>query len=185
MSRVPWTVRTERRGRIEVDALDEWPSHQRGETFTTQLYIYAERGAAVGGLSPGADLGGTDGGTFGTTGGFTFPGVEDSDQRAIRYRRLRQFADFAGAFATGETAVNQPWFREQLPAEAPVDSLVVGLEPPADLGRDHPGVWALVQSVTDQTPPSESRYILEFELVTLAELTEYTDHAAVKAALSA
>ena len=73
-----------------------------------------------------------------------------------RYRQLWPFVDVnqsdAVRFGTGDDGT--PWFRERLPDEAPVESLLVGVEPGADIIDDR-GFWGLLTGLDDQSDPVE------------------------------
>jgi hypothetical protein len=117
---------------------------------------------------------------------FSFePSVAPGD--ADDYRAARQFLDWAGANATG-TAVNSvPWYREQLPPRADIDSTLVALVPSADLqdGNRVRGVWGVITGGEDGTLPSLTGYEVTFEVFVLAEYDEYADRAAVKSEFEA
>jgi len=96
---------------------------------------------------------------------------------------LQEYAEFAGAYATLELLTNELKFREQLPSDAPRDSLVVGVRPASDLrDRDVPAVWGLVDDVRDAREPVLSEKRIEITVRILAPFDEYTDLSAVETA---
>jgi len=63
---------------------------------------------------------------------------------------LEQYDRVAGDFAAIETLTNGQKFREQLPDNGAVNSLVVGIEPADELqSRSIPGLWGLIVDITD------------------------------------
>lgn len=99
------------------------------------------------------------------------------------YESLRDYLDYAGASATGETVTHVPWYREQLPGRASVDSEVVAIIPSTDI--DLPGLWGLIVGGEDQTNAPMTNHVIVLDLFVLAEFSEYADHAAVEQDLSA
>lgn len=191
MPDVHWTVQTKNNGVIIADAmLGELPSYTRGDrTTVTLLFDGSTFGArsATGftfGNDPVTNNGGTDtAATWGGANGATYGGVVDDETE--RYRQLRDFGDYAGAAATGTSQTHVPWYREQLPSSAPVDSEVVALEPAPAIADTVPGFWGLIVDVTDETRPTLTGHTLALELVVLAERGEYADHTALENDLAA
>jgi len=96
---------------------------------------------------------------------------------------LQEFAEFAGAYVSSETLTNELKYREQLPADAPRQSLVVGIRPAAGLrDRDVPAVWGLVDDVRDARDPVLSERRIEISVRILAPFDDYPDLSAVEAA---
>jgi len=94
---------------------------------------------------------------------------------------FQQYADHAGAFSTLETLDNTQRFREQIPANADVDSILLGFEPSNTLRqRGINGVWGLVTSGSDTRPRALSDTRFEVEVRVLAEYQDYTDRSALK-----
>jgi hypothetical protein len=89
---------------------------------------------------------------------------------------LNELGEWAGSHATLETVDNVVRFRSQLPPEAGIESLAVGVEPPDDLqDRNVVGAWGLVDAVEDQrdTTFSTNRYRLTIRV--LAPYPAYQD----------
>lgn len=64
---------------------------------------------------------------------------------------LNELGEWAGSFATLETINNVLRYRSQLPPEAGIESLVVGIEPPESLqDKNVVGAWGLIDSIQDQ-----------------------------------
>jgi len=102
------------------------------------------------------------------------------------YSGMLEYLDFADAADYGLTEANVPWYREQLPARADVDSLVVQLEPSSDLSSyDVPGFWGLVVGGDDSRETTLSQERLVLELFVLADAGQYTDHADIESDLAA
>lgn len=103
---------------------------------------------------------------------------------ASRWGDLEVYGDYAGHASTGLGLNTVPHFNDQLDADAPITSLVVGLEPgpkPERLGRL--GFWGVLVGVDDGTNAQTTRHELAFELWTLAKFEEYDSVEAVKADL--
>jgi hypothetical protein len=99
---------------------------------------------------------------------------------------MLDYLDFADAADYGLTEANVPWYREQLPARADVDSLVVQLEPSTELSSyDVPGFWGLVTGGDDSRETTLSQERLVLELFVLADSDQYTDHTAIETDLAA
>jgi len=102
------------------------------------------------------------------------------------YSGMLEYLDWADAADYGLTEVNVPWYREQLPARAAVDSLVVQLEPSTELSSyDVPGFWGLVTGGDDSRETTLSQERLVLELVVLADADQYTDHTDIENDLAA
>ncbi|WP_323192423.1 hypothetical protein [Halostella sp. PRR32] len=110
---------------------------------------------------------------------------ETPDDYRQRYDSLRAFADYANdddAVATGLDDRGRPWFRERVPSDAPVDSLLVEVTPNHRIPDVEP-FWAVIVSIEDQsTPPTDYRQ-LDFEFFILGTVAEYGTEAAVRDAL--
>lgn len=81
------------------------------------------------------------------------------------YTALRDYARYAeGHVDTGTGDNGRPWYRENLPSQAQVSSIVVAVEPGADIrstyGNIIRGVWC---AVTDATDPNRLPEALDFE----------------------
>ena len=100
-----------------------------------------------------------------------------------RYRDLRVYLAYQSEDVLDYgTSGGTPWFREQLPATSPVGSLVVPIEPGADV-IDAIGLWGLVVDGTDNSEPIADLRQLELKVFVLGERGDYADRAAVKSAL--
>jgi len=96
---------------------------------------------------------------------------------------LQEYGEYAGAYATVDLLNNQLKYREQLPASAPRQSLVVGIRPATDLrNRDVPAVWGLVDDVRDAREPVLAERRIEITVRILAPFADYTDLDAVETA---
>lgn len=166
---------------VEIFAQGEntdMPEYTRGDTVSLEFVFWADsrysaaNGATYGGTT-GFTYGGGTGAQYGIAGATQFLGHID------RYEALREFGDYAGA-AQAETALNgDVWFTEFIAADAPVDSLVLALEPGVELTAT-PGIWGLVESVDDATVYPESVAYLSMTVTVLAELTEYDSRTAME-----
>jgi hypothetical protein len=170
---ISWRIRTEAFGDVISDALlDEVPEYRRGES---RSFTFA--------FDPGTYSIGSGGFRYGNAlwGGEVYDGGT-GDGAFDRYRAAREYLDWAGANATGTTITSVPWYREQLPSRADIDSTLVALVPSVDLRDEHrvPGLWGVITGGSDGTLPSLTGFEVTLEVFVLAELREYDDRAAVK-----
>lgn len=101
-----------------------------------------------------------------------------------RYLSVRDYAKYAGTATTGRTDGGGVYYQEDVDPAAPVDSLVVPIEPsPSDTGGPFEGIWALVTGYTDENR-LPNRYTLAVDVAYLGDRSEYTDRAAVESALA-
>lgn len=109
--------------------------------------------------------------------------------KAERWSRLDDYATHAGKVTTRADIDNVQSYTDQLPADAPIASLLVGIEPAGDLsGEPFDGVWAVVVGATDartgRTGPIREPGTWHFTLDVYV-LAPYSDHADVAAARAA
>lgn len=98
---------------------------------------------------------------------------------------MQDYADHAGAFATNVTLNNTQKYREQIPTDADVDSIMIGLEPSDNLkSRGVNGIWGLVTGGSDLRTPALTNPIYSVDIQILAEFSDYDNHAAVESDLS-
>lgn len=118
---------------------------------------------------------------------FTFSQLPIEEQLAYRDRHddLRDYELVTGAYATGEDVNHRPWFREQHNRDG--RTAVVGVIPPDSAAEDGSarGLWGLVDAIEDRTDVAQTRWALGFEVLFLAEHSEYADADAVKRDLEA
>ena len=97
--------------------------------------------------------------TSGSAGGF-------SD--LIKYDR------HAGSYSLTGTLDNTQRYKERLPSNANINSLVVGLEPSTSLeNRSVTGKWGLISNVTDNRTRALTNPVLSLEIDILADYSEY------------
>lgn len=104
-----------------------------------------------------------------------------------RFKTLRRYQNYAGAFALHDLASGRVAFTEihSAPAGAiPNDTLLVALRPPADT-RIGLGGWFLVAGYTDSTTLPSALCQSAFELTFVAPLSRYPGLAAARADLEA
>ena len=105
-----------------------------------------------------------------------------------RYERLVPFTDINHDAATrrGTSDDGVPWFRERYPDDAPVESVLVGVEPGEDV-IDARGWWGLLVGLDDQSAPKDEtggRRLLQAEWFVLAPFEAFDDHDAVRQAFA-
>ena len=86
-----------------------------------------------------------------------------------RYQSIRADCEVAGAFVSGMTERNQPWYRERVRRDTNASPLVK-LEPVEDAGGGAlvPGVWGLVDSYDDDTVVAGNDFALAVDILVLA-----------------
>jgi hypothetical protein len=98
--------------------------------------------------------------TSGTAGGFA---------NLIDYDR------HAGSYSLNETLNNTQRYKERLPSNANISSLVVGIEPAGELqNKEVQGKWGLISNVTDNRTRALTNPVLTLEIDILADYTEYS-----------
>lgn len=122
--------------------------------------------------------------TAGESGDFPFVLVEDTTEhspwqtdwsgeetadRLDRYETLRRLGRHAGAYTIMTTPNNRVRYTETSPASAP--SLLVALAPTYDTSV--PGVWGLVDEVTDDTTLPEAVCQIDLSVTILAPLDAF------------
>lgn len=97
--------------------------------------------------------------TSGSAGGFA---------DLIRYDR------HAGSYTLSGTLNNTQRYKERLPTNANINSLVVGLEPATELQNNEiQGKWGLISNVTDSRTRALTNPVLTLEIDILADYNEY------------
>lgn len=93
---------------------------------------------------------------------------------------LKKYDEWAGKFSTLEMLNGVEKYREQFPTTEPIGSLLLGIEPNADLQNSYvDGVWGLVTNIEDSRPPPLNTGLVSIEVQILAEYSDYADHNAV------
>lgn len=101
-----------------------------------------------------------------------------SEDHIVRYEKLREYGDYAGSMTVNKSINGVPNYSERVPADAPVDSLVLDFQP----GSSHtslPGFWGIVKRMSDPSRYPEDMAVLEVQVVVLAELSEYSTRSDV------
>ena len=151
----------------------DWLIHLREAGETADTEVKPNRLAPI---YPSLQRGGRVRLTFG------FEGDEIPNTSYItRYETVRQLLDHTNAVTWGVDADGIPWYEEDLPPTASLDSNIIKLAPESqpDFVR---GMWALAVEGEDLT-----RFVadanLRFDLVMLAEDTEYATREELEAAI--
>lgn len=97
---------------------------------------------------------------------------------------LQRYQDHAGSFATQETLNNARRYRLGIPSGIDITSLVLGIEPSQTLqDNDVPGIWGLVESVSDPRRQALSDERVTVQLLVLDRFSAYTDHTDIQNSL--
>jgi hypothetical protein len=101
-----------------------------------------------------------------------------------RFRTLRQYQNFAGAFALHELSSGRVAFTETHAAssELPGGTLLVALRPPTDTDIGQGG-WFVVSACEDSTTLPSALCQLDFELTFVAPLDAYQNTEGARRAL--
>lgn len=175
-----WRIETAGTADIFADALlDEMPEYRRGESRSFTFSFRTDRyTTSSGGFRYGAAQWGTA----------TYSGTTATGSGALaRYVTARELLEYAGAVATGTDIDSVPYYREQLPTRATIDSALVGLVPSADLRAtpDVRGVWGVVVGGEDGSREALSSFELTLEVFILAEYDDYNGREAVETEFTA
>lgn len=164
---------------ITIDGiLSEYPDRTRGETTDVSIEITRRSGNRSG---TGGQWSGTEGFQWSGEYGAAYPGTTVAAAED-RFDRLIAYADYADAVNYDINRQRLASYREHVPSRAPVNSLVVGLEPADDL-RDQGivGVWGLVVAGDAPMRRFGDRARVDLEIFVLDEYQEWDDLAAVAA----
>jgi len=190
MDDIYWTVHTESTNSpFYVNALTaEWPNHTITGTARIRLWINDEGTLVV-------ESGETYTVESGTTEFFEAIDVDGTlivngtlivESEENRFETLAQYGDYAGQSVVERTINHVPWFVEQLPSDARVDSIVMGFEPSQTLkDRNVRGLWGILEGFTDERNSPLTNHQVEYQISVLDEFAEYADVSAVKTALEA
>jgi len=186
MTRVEWRFAATRDdGGILVNAINaDMPELYPGASMTLELEYWDDRNTdAVD--EPGMTFGGASGGTFGGDDGGTYGGATGHLRgHRIRYRETREYCRYAGRAATNQTIDGTVKYRERLPDDATVPSIVVALKPSGYLSaRQTPGLWVLLDSYDDPTDNIPDIARIEAEVTFLATTHQYPTKTALEAEL--
>lgn len=100
------------------------------------------------------------------------------------YDTLLEYGGVSGKYTLSETLNSTQRYKERLPSGFIADTLLIGVEPSADLQTEHiEGVWGLISNVTDARPSALSINRITIEVDILAELEQYDNHTAVENSL--
>jgi len=114
---------------------------------------------------------------------FNYEGPDARLPYRAHYEAILAYLDYAGESIVryGRTDRGEPWYRERLPANAPVESLVVPIEAPDDSDADR-SLWGIIVDGEDQSDPVADLYRIDLSVVVLAPRSAFDDRAAVAAA---
>lgn len=111
-----------------------------------------------------------------------YPRPSASQSQATAYERLTAFAVDAGRFATVTTEQSTLRFDERLPPSARVSTLLVKIEPGADI-EGAPTLWGLVDSIDDQTQRRGGRVRVDMNVLVLSDVGEHSDESSLRSDL--
>lgn len=166
-----WTFDPDRGdGGIAVNKVsDDMPEYRPGKTYSMSMMFWDE--ASIDGGSAGGTLGGSNGFTLGGSAGATLSGA-DLSGHLRRYTAVREYGDYAGRYATVQGLDGTVNVADRTPDSAPVNSIIVALEP----GRDHverPGLWVALDDLEDDTWNPQDMAKLSARVTVLARRDDY------------
>jgi hypothetical protein len=87
-----------------------------------------------------------------------------------------EYAEWAGSFTSMEMLDNVERYRVQLPDSLTIDSLLWGIQPSQSIrDRGQPGVWGLVDSVSNERPQSLSTNRFSVDVFVLGRYNDFAD----------
>lgn len=100
------------------------------------------------------------------------------------FERVIEHDRHAGSYSLTGTLGNAQRYKERLPANPNISSLVVGLEPATQLqDKRIIGKWGLIRNITDNRTRALTNPVVSLEIDILADYPEYSDVADVQSAL--
>jgi hypothetical protein len=97
---------------------------------------------------------------------------------------VAELFEWAGKYTTLETLDSTVKYREQIPADLAIDSLVLGIEPATALQeQDVRGVWGIVDGITDTRNSALTTDRYQFDVLVLGRYNAFTDYADVQTTL--
>jgi len=94
---------------------------------------------------------------------------------------LNDYQEWAGSYQTQTSINGVTAFKNQLPSNETISSLVWGIEPSSDLTADNVvGVWGLVDNIQDNRPQATTTNRHTVDIRVLAEFDEYSDITALE-----
>lgn len=199
-----WTIHTSDTTQILADHTQSAPSESntitRGETATyvfgnVQKTLTVESGTTYtipSGETERYDLvivngtleinGTLETDTIEVNGSVTGSGTLDvNDQYAFELADVEPYSTYSGKFSINETLGSQQPYNELIPSSATIDTLLIGIEPTADLkNKTIEGYWGLIENITDNRNRPLSNSAVEIQIRVLAPYDEYADHSAVQ-----
>jgi len=104
-----------------------------------------------------------------------------TDKAVEPFADIVAFDRHAGSYSINNTLNNQQRYRERLPANPNISSLVVGIEPNKSIQtEDITGVWGLIGNISDARNRPLSDSLIRVEIDILAAFAEYSDVTNVK-----
>lgn len=173
-----WKIHTKSGTKYADSIVADWPALTIGERATIVVHFDPLGDLSLSGsdthtVSAG-DVEAYDSVTVADSATLTVNGELYVGDEQDRFAELEAFTDYAGQAAQGVGLNNVPWFREQLPADARVPSIVLGFEPAQALqDRGVRGFWGLLVGGRDRRNSVLSRHDLALECIVLADFGEY------------
>lgn len=187
-SEVYWIIYTETNEFIVNAITQDWPELQINDRTSIQLGIWTDGDLVV-------DSGETytvESGTAEFYDSVTVNGTLNVNGELVvgtaneRYNEIAQYVDYGGQATVESSASNVPWYIEQLPSDARVNSIVMGFEPSSTLkSRGINGFWGILEGGSDERNNTLTNHQLSLELTEFNRYSQYGSKDAVATDLEA
>lgn len=104
-----------------------------------------------------------------------------TDSLQTRYEAARDYLDYGGRVTVTQAINGTPHFRERIPSDADVDSIVVDLVPQTSADWNYtPGFWAVITGGDDVSQYVDDFARLDVQMTVIAKADDYADRTALK-----
>jgi len=109
-------------------------------------------------------------------------GVLDVNEKyAFGLDDVSRYSPYTGDYTITETIISTQKYTEQIDPNAPITTLLVGINPDTSLSdRDIKGYWGLLRNIQDERNQALSDTSVTLEIDVLAPFDNYADHTAVQ-----
>jgi hypothetical protein len=110
--------------------------------------------------------------------------IEKTGAAAVgRYQTMQDRSEVADHAEYGTTKLgNQPWFKEQLPSDTSISTIVYQVDTP--LPSTTPAFWGILTDFEDATTNPERRFVFDLDLWVIAQVADYPTRSDLDAQFS-
>jgi len=184
-----WTFDPDRAdgGVIVNQVRSDMPEYRPGTQLDLELVFWGSEMVLLGDTggtagSPKSETGFTLGDPYGSETGATAGSPRKDEEHIDRYESVREYTFFAGRYSKNTALDGTVNIMERTPSDAPIDSIIVALEPGAAYPHT-PGMWLAIDDVDDQTRFINDTARIMVSATVLARASEYDTRADLKNAL--